>query len=382
MKHLPLKAVMIGLDIIETDEGYELHSPAGEAKYDAWGARREVNGIPEYFPSSISMKKRVPAATDVKKTESIALSGAATDVLYALFFRGALQSGDLPAKSGAAELRELGFAETRHTATEYQKENYFTFLTAEGQEFAIKHLADTRFGKPVDKQYRSAITIGVELDTSDVQKTIDELDDKIRNSDAFKVLKDGWSFEKNGTLIINNGQVFITDAKISDGVLSTNYNVKLNDADKGKPHEAGMTLGIEGDQSKVEFMADRYKVHEAAQSASNNEKTTLNVGLSFGGFPGAISHDGANPADGNNATAEPISSIASATGTATKARLTDEMQELVLKAVRESDLFTSLQTAIAAKAASTAGLQQAVNDAVSNAIRNALKPGGLLYGKC
>ncbi|MFH2271293.1 hypothetical protein ABK711_02545, partial [Enterobacter hormaechei] len=105
-------------------------------------------------------------------------------------------------------------------------------------------------------------------------------------------------------------------------------------------------------------------------------------GLAFGGFPGAISHDGANPADGNNATAEPISSIASATGTATKARLTDEMQELVLKAVRESDLFTSLQTAIAAKAASTAGLQQAVNDAVSNAIRNALKPGGLLYGKC
>ena len=72
----------------------------------------------------------------------ITLSGAATDVLYALFFRGALQSGDLPAKSGAAELRELGFAETRHTATEYQKEDYFTFLTAEGQEFAIKHLVE------------------------------------------------------------------------------------------------------------------------------------------------------------------------------------------------------------------------------------------------
>lgn len=80
--------------------------------------------------------------------KNITLSAVATDVLYALFFRGALQSGDLPAKSGAAELRELGFAETRHTATEYQKENYFTFLTAEGQEFAIKHLVDTRFGVP------------------------------------------------------------------------------------------------------------------------------------------------------------------------------------------------------------------------------------------
>ncbi|HDV8258501.1 TPA: hypothetical protein RJ969_002896 [Enterobacter hormaechei] len=89
----------------------------------------------------------------------ITLSAAATDVLYSLFFRGALQSGDLPAKSGAAELRELGFAETRHTATEYQKENYFTFLTAEGQEFAIKHLADTRFGVPAGGHIGGSVNI-------------------------------------------------------------------------------------------------------------------------------------------------------------------------------------------------------------------------------
>ncbi|EPJ4997291.1 DUF1983 domain-containing protein [Enterobacter hormaechei] len=216
----------------------------------------------------------------------------------------------------------------------------------------------------------------------DTEEIIEALDEEIRNSDAFKVLKDGWSFEKSGVLIINNGEVFVTDAKIDDAVLSKSYIVKLNVAGKGKPHEAGMTLGVEEGKQQATFKADRFKVHEAAQSASNNEETAFNGGLAFGGFPGAISHDGANPADGNNATAEPISSIASATGTATKARLTDEMQELVLKAVRESDLFTSLQTAIAAKAASTAGLQQAVNDAVSNAIRNALKPGGLLYGKC
>ena len=291
----------------------------------------------------------------------ITLSGAATDVLYALFFRGALQSGDLPAKSGAAELRELGFAETRHTATEYQKENYFTFLTAEGQAFAIEHLANTRFGV---KQYCSAINIGVELDTTDAQKAIDDLDDKIRNSDAFKVLKDGWSFEKNGTLVINNGQVFITDAKISDGVLSKSYIVKLNVAGKGKPHEAGMTLGVEGENSKVEFLADRYKVHEAAQSASNNEKTTFNVGLSFGGFPGAISHDKANPADGNNAT---------------KTSLNDEMCEAIISAVRESDLFAALQAKIDAQTASVVGLQQAMHEAVNDALRNALKPGGILW---
>lgn len=77
---------------------------------------------------------------------SIVLSGGAIDVLYALFFRGALGSGDLPAKSGAAELRELGFAKTQHTCTDYQNENHFTFLTPEGQQYAIHHLADTRFG--------------------------------------------------------------------------------------------------------------------------------------------------------------------------------------------------------------------------------------------
>lgn len=294
----------------------------------------------------------------------ITLSGAATDVLYSLFFRGALQSGDLPAKSGAAELRELGFAETRHTATEYQKENYFTFLTAEGQEYAIKHLADTRFGKPVDKQYCSAITIGVELDTSDVQKTIDELDDKIRNSDAFKVLKDGWSFEKSGVLIINNGEVFVTDAKIDDAVLSKSYIVKLNVAGKGKPHEAGMTLGVEEGKQQATFKADRFKVHEAAQSASNNEETAFNGGLAFGGFPGAISHDGANPADGNNAT---------------KTSLNDEMCEAIISAVRESDLFAALQAKIDAQTASVVGLQQAMHEAVNDALRNALKPGGILW---
>ncbi|ENV5884226.1 TPA: DUF1983 domain-containing protein [Enterobacter kobei] len=296
----------------------------------------------------------------------ITLSGAATDVLYALFFRGALQSGDLPAKSGASELRELGFAETRHTATEYQKENYFTFLTAEGQEFAIKHLVNTRFGETVKQEYYSPL--GVELECA--QKALDEICEEIRSSKAFEKLI-------NGTPI--HCQVHITDTMIGDAAVSANYSVKMNVNHGGKLHVAGMAVCIEGDQRKVVFEADRFKVNEAAQSASNNEETAFNGGLAFGGFPGAISHDGANPADGNNATAEPISSIASATGTATKTRLTDEMQELVLKAVRESDLFAALQAKIDAQTASVVGLQQAMHEAVKDALRNALKPGGILW---
>lgn len=288
-KTLSLKDAMRSLHVIETDEGIELQSAAGTAKYDAWGARREVNGIPEYFPSSVTVNKRPQALVDDK-------------------------GPSVPDDSCAPLVRTM--------------------------------------------------KLRVELDTSGAQQAVDELDDKIRNSDVFKVLKDGWTFEKNGVLIINNGEVFVTDAKIDDAVLSNGNSVKLNVAGKGKPHEAGMTLGVEGEHSKVEFLADRYKVHEAAQSASNNEKTTFNVGLSFGGFPGAISHDKANPADGNNAT---------------KTSLNDEMCEAIISAVRESDLFAALQAKIDAQTASVVGLQQAMHEAVNDALRNALKPGGILW---
>ncbi|HHD9862744.1 TPA: hypothetical protein ACOZWL_000220 [Enterobacter hormaechei] len=288
-KTLSLKDAMRSLHVIETDEGIELQSAAGTAKYDAWGARREVNGIPEYFPSSVTVNKRPQALVDDK-------------------------GPSVPDDSCAPLVRTM--------------------------------------------------KLRVELDTSGAQQAVDELDDKIRNSDAFKVLKDGWTFEKNGVLIINNGEVFVTDAKIDDAVLSNGNSVKLNVAGKGKPHEAGMNLGVEGEHSKVEFLADRYKVHEAAQSASNNEKTTFNVGLSFGGFPGAISHDKANPADGNNAT---------------KTSLNDEMCEAIISAVRESDLFAALQAKIDAQTASVVGLQQAMHEAVNDALRNALKPGGILW---
>lgn len=281
----------------------------------------------------------------------ITLSGAATDVLYALFFRGALQSGELPSKSGAAQLRELGLAETRLTATAYGKVNHFTFLTAEGQEFAIKHLVNTRFGETVKQEYYSPL--GVELECA--QKALDEICEEIRSSKAFEKLI-------NGTPI--HCQVHITDTMIGDAAVSANYSVKMNVNHGGKLHVAGMAVCIEGDQRKVVFEADRFKLNEAAQSASNNEETAFNDGLAFGGFPGAISHDGANPADGNNAT---------------KTSLNDEMCEAIISAVRESDLFAALQAKIDAQTASVVGLQQVIHEAVNDALLNALKPGGLLY---
>lgn len=126
------------------------------------------------------------------------LSGAATDVLYALFYRGALLSGDLPSKSGAAELREQGFAETRHTATEYQNENHFTFLTSEGQKFAVEHLVNTRFGKERQKEY--VCTMALEVDASNAQKMIDEFNKRLSNVAGFK-------FDGSGKLFINGASI-------------------------------------------------------------------------------------------------------------------------------------------------------------------------------
>ncbi|KZP69588.1 phage tail tip fiber protein [Enterobacter hormaechei] len=139
---------------------------------------------------------------------------------------------------------------------------------------------------------------------------------------------------------VKEGEVFIKDAFIGSGIVSANYNVKLNINNVGKSHEAGMTLGVEDGQSNVEFMADRYTVHEAASSIIEN---------------------------------------AVATSAKTKIRLGDELKQAVIDAVRESDLFASLQAKIDAQTASVVGLQQAMHEAVNDALRNALKPGGLLF---
>lgn len=170
------------------------------------------------------------------------LSGAANDVLYALFFRGALLSGDLPSKSGTAELRELGFAETRHTATEYHKENHFTFLTSEGQKFAIEHLVNTRFGK---QQYCASMMFGIEIDTSAAQKAIDELDQRIRDTVSFELIRNGVPFIKDAT--IASGAIRAEAIETPQPVINI-YNINL---------------GIQRDepeQNKVAISTDKFEV--------------------------------------------------------------------------------------------------------------------------
>lgn len=169
----------------------------------------------------------------------------------------------------------------------------------------------------------------------DTEEIIEALDEEIRNSCALHGLKGGWFVDKTG-------KAYIHEALIGNGTLSTNYSVKMNVDYGGKRYAAGMTHGVEDGQSKVEFKADRFKVHEAASSIIEN---------------------------------------AVASATKAKISLCEEMEQAIIDAVRESDLFAALQEKIDAQTASVAGLQQAMNEAVTNAIKNALKPGGLLYNR-
>ncbi|EEB4321840.1 phage tail tip fiber protein [Salmonella enterica] len=195
-KTLSLKDAMRSLHVIETDEGIELQSAAGTAKYDAWGARREVNGIPEYFPSSVTVNKRQPAPVGDK-------APSVTDESCAPLVR--------------------------------------------------------------------TMKLRVELDTSDAQKAIDDLDDKIRNSDAFKDLKDGWSHEKNGTMIINHGQVFIRDAMIQDSSITKakiGSEIASNNGSVSTTYV--MKMGVErGTDENVEAIL-KNALKNAAQSAAHD----------------------------------------------------------------------------------------------------------------
>ncbi len=71
------------------------------------------------------------------------LSGAVKDVLHALFFRGALESGYQPSKSVATQLMAAGRADTRTLRALHRTENHFTFLTKEGQECAIRYFVNS-----------------------------------------------------------------------------------------------------------------------------------------------------------------------------------------------------------------------------------------------
>ncbi|UAN38744.1 hypothetical protein [Enterobacter asburiae] len=105
---------------------------------------------------------------------------------------------------------------------------------------------------------------------------------------------------------IRDGEVFISNAFISNGMATSDFRVMRNIHDTGKQHAAGMSISIEDGQRKVVLDADRVKVNEAAQSIVRD---------------------------------------AVASATKVKIKLSDEMKSAVIDAVRESKQFVENEVA-------------------------------------
>jgi len=266
----------------------------------------------------------------------VQLSDKARDVLCALFFRGAFKSGDIPSKAGVNELREAGLACTQHTATSFCGEDYFTYLTPEGQHYAIQNLVETNFGMdelrgmqeiiadslddmkqqcvkawegktPVIFLLDRYVAIGGKYTPEEMIAAVDHIQ-AIRSSQEFsKTAKDVSPFT------FRDGPVYIKEAIINDVITKANWSMKVNTAESGHRYAAVAGIAV------------------------------------------------------NNA--------------ATKSRLSDDMREAVIDAVRESDVFKALLASQEAQPSALVTTQQAIEQAATNAIRNALKPGGLLLGK-
>ncbi|WP_313123840.1 DUF1983 domain-containing protein [Pseudescherichia sp.] len=117
--------------------------------------------------------------------------------------------------------------------------------------------------------------------------------------------------------------------------------------ENGRRYEVGMGVAVEDGKEQVAFKADRFAVTAAAQSIIEN--------------------------------AQAIMTNASITATELKPRLSDEMRDAVIDAIRESDVFKALQASQDAQASALVAMQQAIEQTATDAIRNAMKPGGLLY---
>ncbi|EOY8739532.1 hypothetical protein ACQFG6_005165 [Klebsiella michiganensis] len=225
------------------------------------------------------------------------LSGGAKDTLFALFFRGALPSGDLPAKSGAAELRERGLADTGHTALAYQGENYFTWLTPAGQKFCIEHFVTPRScaldisymfkappddtatrneghlcGNSIEQETLSAVLVHY-LPNAIMDKASENA---IKLASAVKASFTELNHPTGGCVSGQNGAPLIFGERMPESVIPAS-TIKLNADGEGK-QVSTLTVRVEMDASSVQQSLD-----EVESTISKHIATVLDKALKPGG---------------------------------------------------------------------------------------------------
>lgn len=171
MKHLSLRNVMASMSITVNGDGFEVTNPAGTAQYDAWGSRTTVIGIPEYFPLKIS----------------------APEVL----------AGNADSEHSNDHLRHSLWHPTNNEQTHDN-------------------------GKVIDK-----VVVQIDVDISDAQQKLEELNASIRGSDAFNVF---------------NGAMFLCPATapcipVNKRQLSKDVRKLVNDAIKTECRPGGLIHG-------------------------------------------------------------------------------------------------------------------------------------------
>ncbi len=299
MKRLPLKTVMNSLRIVTLECGYELHNAAGTAKYDAWGARGEVHGIPEYFPVTISLKGPDFAAPDTNEASPEKITEPSLGDLLEM------------QKAIADQLDHFKGCWERHLGT-----------SSEGKTPVI--MLSDRY-------------------TAIGGYTPEEISDAVDHIKHRRLTKEfGKGLADLSPFAIKDGEVFIKDASIGNGITSANWSMKVNTDENGHRSAAGMGVAVEDGKEQVVFKAEKFEVNKSDTMQLNN---------------------------------------AIATAAEFKTRLSDEMRDAVIDAVRESDVFKALLVSQDAQASALVTLQQTINQVATDAIRNAVKPGGLLLGK-
>lgn len=123
-------------------------------------------------------------------------------------------------------------------------------------------------------------------------------------------------------------------------VTPQDYTIRAGNDENGSLCAAGFGVAVENGKKRVEFNAEKFEVKRSGTFCLKDAVIS----------------------------AEEM-----------KTRLSDDMREAVIDAVRESDLFKALLASQDAQASAQATMQLTINQAVTDAIRNSLSPGGLLY---
>ncbi|WP_241169420.1 hypothetical protein [Serratia marcescens] len=153
MKQLPLREVMRNLGITAIKDGYELSNPAGTARYDLHGVRTMVNGIPEYFPITLSVKGSVDP--DIEELESFSRPKreASVESIGAMTLSVRVDSAPLTALE--SQLTRIADLCERIQKAQHQDKPVSNFYDGEG----VLRLWIGKFGIKIANPPRSAFTV-------------------------------------------------------------------------------------------------------------------------------------------------------------------------------------------------------------------------------